>query len=176
MYGDFWDVKDPLHGRGSFGVVHDQGVHSGAENQTEEVSFRQILDGSSNTLLISEGLVPIFDGFGGPIGETIYGNMGGSLFSGYLTPNSGEPDSPIGHCPQDVDDLQYLAPCLSRGGFAWGQPSGARAYVAARSVHPGGVNASKADVSVAFFTNDINVSAWRALATRDLEEVNSTGQ
>ena len=37
-------------------------------------------DGTSQTLLISECIVPHVPDWGGPIGSTIYGNMGGGLF------------------------------------------------------------------------------------------------
>ena len=42
---------------------------------------------------------------------------------------------------------------------------------AARSLHPGGVNAAMADGSVSFFTNGIDVRLWRALGTRRGGEV-----
>ena len=41
--------------------------------------------------------------------EIVYGNMGGSLFSASLTPNSSSPDRPIGPCPQDAGDSYYQA-------------------------------------------------------------------
>ena len=37
--------------------------------------------------------------------------------------------------------------------------------ITARSRHPGGVNASKCDGSVAFYNDDIDLSVWRAMCT-----------
>ena len=44
-------------------------------------------------------------------------------------------------------------------------------HVAARSKHPGGVNASFADGSVRFVKDTINIATWRALGTRSGGEV-----
>lgn len=98
--------------------------------------------------------------------EIVYGNMGGSLFSASLTPNSSSPDRPIGPCPQDAGDSYYQAPCVSLGSNAWWTPSGQGAYAAARSKHPTGVNASMADGSVRFFSNSVDLITWRSMATR----------
>jgi prepilin-type N-terminal cleavage/methylation domain-containing protein/prepilin-type processing-associated H-X9-DG protein len=46
-----------------------------------------------------------------------------------------------------------------------------RTHLAARSYHPGGVNASFADGSVRFFKNSINLATWNALGTRAGGEV-----
>src|SRR5262249_36971110 len=136
-----------------------------------------ISDGTSNTLLLSEGVVAtITTAWGGPMGETIYGNMGGSMYSGTLTPNSTSPDRPIGPCPKDNGDTLYKAPCLSLGGNAWWTPSAAKAQVAARSYHNGGVNGALADGSVRFFSNTIDQLTWRALSTRAGGEVADSSQ
>jgi type II secretory pathway pseudopilin PulG len=128
----------------------------------------EIRDGTSNTLLLAEGLVMNDTvGWGGPIGIIIYGNMGGALFSTALTPNSSAPDRPIGPCPQDNNrDPTYTAPCRSLGGNAWWTRSGPGAYAGARSRHTGGVQAALADGGVRFFANDIDLSTWQALGTR----------
>jgi prepilin-type N-terminal cleavage/methylation domain-containing protein/prepilin-type processing-associated H-X9-DG protein len=131
------------------------------------VLLKDFTDGTSNTLFISESLVPtVVPGWGGAIGETIYGNMGGALFSAYTTPNSWIEDRPNGPCPQDpnIGDFEYPAPCLSNGGT--GGASGDRAYAAARSYHPGGVNVSFADASIRFVIDDVSQNAWRAAGTR----------
>ncbi len=56
---------------------------------------------------------------------------------------------------------------LSRAGYG---------VFAARSLHPGGVNAALADGSVRFFPNSVNVQVWRALGTRSGEETISEGE
>jgi hypothetical protein len=128
----------------------------------------KIRDGLSQTLLFSEGLAGgTTAGWGGVIAEIVYGNMGGSLFSANLTPNSTAADRPIGPCPQDEGDNYYAAPCVSLGSNAWWTPSGQGAYAGARSKHPGGVVASMADGSAHFFSNSIDLITWQSMATRD---------
>ena len=50
------------------------------------------------------------------------------------------------------------------------------AHMAARSYHPGGVNAGFADGSVRFFKNSISLPTWYALGTRSAGEVVSSDQ
>ena len=107
------------------------------------------------------------------MGEIIYGNMGGSLFSAFLTPNetvdqngNPTPDAPIGSCPRDVGDGSYSAPCQSLGPATPWQPSGQGAYAAARSRHPAGVVAATADGSTHFFSDSVDMVLWRSMATR----------
>lgn len=73
----------------------------------------------------------------------IWGQASATLFNSYLTPNSNLPD----------------AYAHSRGWFA------------ARSLHPGGVNAATADGSVRFITETIDTPTWRGLSTRGGGEV-----
>ena len=171
MYGE--DVQDGTNGPwkpGVFAVKHDQSVDSGAPIPTKGVQIAQIRDGTSNTAMISEGIAPAVSNWGGPIGSVIYGNMGGSLYSHAITPNSTSPDRIIGPCPQNQGDIEYTSPCQSIGGNAWWQPSAARAFAGARSRHPGGVNVGMADGSVKFVMDTIDLATWRYLATRSGEE------
>jgi prepilin-type N-terminal cleavage/methylation domain-containing protein len=50
------------------------------------------------------------------------------------------------------------------------QGSSKRQFFAARSHHPGGVNASLCDASVKFYNNDIDRNLWRALSSATGEE------
>jgi prepilin-type N-terminal cleavage/methylation domain-containing protein/prepilin-type processing-associated H-X9-DG protein len=133
------------------------------------VRLKDFTDGTSNTLFISESMVPTVTGWGGAIGETIYGNMGGAIFSAYRTPNSSIEDQPNGPCPQTQGDTEYLAPCKAIGGTGFGL-SGSRGNVAPRSHHPGGVNVSMADGSIRFVVDDIAENVWRAAGTRAWDE------
>ncbi len=172
MYGKAVDGTAGPWGVGVFGVVPGQSVDSGAGVKSRGPALTDVTDGTSHTLLVSEGLVSgVTNGWGGPVGEIIYGNMGGALFSASLTPNSSAADRPIGPCPQDQGDTGYKAPCQSLGGSAWFTPSASGAYVAARSKHSGGVNVALADGSVRFATNSIDLAAWRGLGTRSGGEV-----
>ncbi len=171
MYGDATDATAGPWGIGVFGVRNGQSEDPGAHVRTVGVRLGDIQDGAASTLLFSECLVcTVTPGWGGPIGEIIYGNMGGGLFSASLTPNSSVADRPIGPCPQDQGDTTYKAPCQSLGGNAWWTPSAAGAYAGARSAHAGGVNAAMADASVRFFANEIDLAVWRALGTRSGHE------
>jgi prepilin-type N-terminal cleavage/methylation domain-containing protein/prepilin-type processing-associated H-X9-DG protein len=166
MYGNATDSTTGPWGVGMFGVVAGQSVDLNAGVHTTGVQITDVSDGTSNTLMLSEGTVATVTWWGGPIGEIIYGNMGGALFSASLTPNSSAPDRVIGPCPRDQRDGLYREPCLTLGGNAWWTPSARGAHAAARSHHTGGVNAALADGSVRFFSNGIDLSLWRALGTR----------
>ncbi|GAA4442156.1 DUF1559 domain-containing protein [Bremerella cremea] len=73
----------------------------------------------------------------------IWGQASATLFNSYLSPNSNTPD----------------AYAHSRGWFA------------ARSLHPGGVNAALGDGSVRFVTETVDITTWRGLSTRGDGEV-----
>jgi prepilin-type N-terminal cleavage/methylation domain-containing protein/prepilin-type processing-associated H-X9-DG protein len=150
----------PTHWAGAFTVKQNPG---GTPPLNRLIKFKDFTDGTSNTILISETLVPtISPQWGGPIGETIYGNMGGALFSTYTTPNSSIADRVSGPCPLEQGDTGYLAPC-ERASAAGG---GAQVFAAARSAHPGGVNVTMSDGSVRFAVDDVSQRVWRALGTR----------
>jgi hypothetical protein len=149
---------------GAFAVK--QHIGAGDPKIYRPVRFKDFTDGTTNTLLLSEALVPTVPGWGGAIGETIYGNMGGALFSAYSTPNSSIADRVTGPCPQDQGDLGYIAPCETASSGGFGGHGGARAFAAARSEHPGGVNAAMSDASVRFVVDDVSLRVWRAMGTR----------
>jgi len=164
MYGTRVDTLDGTVPRGEllgiFGVKED--LDGGPVQLVPSNKLAEIADGTSNTVMLAEGLQPTVPGWGGPIGAYIYGNMGGGLFSNALTPNSTESDRPIGPCPQNQQDTEYYAPCLSLGQHpGQGNRGGAGAHAAARSNHPGGVNAALADASVRFVNEAIDTLAWR---------------
>jgi prepilin-type processing-associated H-X9-DG protein len=174
MYGLQIDNTDPQPlGKGAFGVKQRQGVDEDSRERTEEVRFSQIADGTSKTLLLSEGIVPTVPGWGGALGETIYGNMGGALFSAFNTPNSSSPDGVIGPCPDQLNDPDLRAPCVSIASASWWSQGARRSHAAARSKHPGGVNVAMADGAVAFISDSIDLIVWRSAATRAGEESQS---
>jgi prepilin-type N-terminal cleavage/methylation domain-containing protein/prepilin-type processing-associated H-X9-DG protein len=175
MYGDEVNSGAPgPWGLGVFGVTPYQTTDPAGhifdktgQPRTAGCELSKISDGASNTVLLSEALSPdSSEGWGGPIGDILYGNMGGGLFTTTITPNSTSPDRPIGPCPRDQGILSYHAPCLSLGGNAWWSRSAVGAYVGARSRHSGGVNVAMADGSVHFVSDNIDLATWRALGTR----------
>jgi prepilin-type N-terminal cleavage/methylation domain-containing protein len=107
-----------------------------------------IKDGLSNTIAVSEK----HDGE--------WWHPWGAFYTHYRTPNSSSPDdcygmkidNPDGPCTQS-------APCWTTLSFA------------ARSKHPGGFVAARADGSVDFFSNQITLGVWQALGSIDGGEI-----
>lgn len=173
-------------GKGAFSVIPRQGslnyatLNNGSSadftgKQPERVKLAKIIDGTSNTMLMSEGLVPPASGTGwaGPLGGMIYGNMGGALFSATYTPNNGLPDQLDGPCPTQQGYSDYVPPCESLRATPWGETYAPGSYALARSAHPSGVVVANTDGSVEFVTDDVDQFVWRSAATRagdDLEE------
>ena len=129
------------------------------------INYKEITDGLSNTLLVSE----IIQGKGNDLRGRIVGYADGGAFTAWQTPNAFLADvMPGGTCnPAPGDDRN--PPCSTQNGTA-GNPSTGLApvnprYLTSRSTHPGGVNSAIADGSVAFFSDSIDLQTWRALAS-----------
>jgi prepilin-type N-terminal cleavage/methylation domain-containing protein len=133
------------------------------------VRVKDVTDGTSRTVMFSEGLTPTTPGWGGVMGETIYGTMGGALFSTYETPNSTVQDPVWGHCPKPED---YVGPCRSvnGGNHPGANPGGDLTHAAARSLHAGGVNASMVDGSGRFVNDSVDRAVWKAVGTIAFDE------
>jgi prepilin-type processing-associated H-X9-DG protein len=138
--------------------------------------IEDIRDGTSKTVMFSEVTgTTISDPYATP-GDILSTSMGGSLFSLYTVPNSNTADS-IWTCAggaNGVGDTQNTAPCTPPPSFT----TDAGLFAAARSRHPAGVNVTLADGSVHFVTDDITLTVWQSLGTRDgsLANVSSAGQ
>jgi prepilin-type N-terminal cleavage/methylation domain-containing protein/prepilin-type processing-associated H-X9-DG protein len=126
-------------------------------------SISQITDGTSNTVLMSEVILPTTDSTQLHVGNALYANdlVMSIYFSSFQPPNSPNPDMqwylPAGTCAA----ASPLMPCQQN--TASGQPT----YNTARSLHFGGVNAVFADGHVSFVSNNIGQPQWAALNTRD---------
>ncbi|TWT76826.1 putative major pilin subunit [Posidoniimonas polymericola] len=132
-----------------------------------KVRLAKLSDGTSKTLLISEGVVPTENlGWGGVFGEIIYGNMGGALFNTTYGPNTGESDTVYSPCPALESDYPFQDRCKGSGHPGATSPGGTDTVAAARSHHNGGVIGAMADGSVHFFTEGIELPIWRAIGTR----------
>jgi hypothetical protein len=138
----------------------------------------KITDGTSNTLMMSEALVlPTTPGWGGPYsdGQTA---LGGQVFTGFNLPNTRECDalarqgewwtpSPTVQAAWLEQDLPppcqpvtvpaRPAPPLDATVDSNGHK---QQHIAVRSKHPGGVNASRCDGSIDFFTDDVDLRVW----------------
>ncbi len=131
-----------------------------------ETNFKSITDGLSNTLLASETIQGQTVPADGVTPETIdrRGNTWWGWSAGFETrgtPNTALPDSMQGK----VDCISELPnpPCttMNAGNLYW---------AAARSRHPGGVNAAMCDASVRFVSDDVDLATWRAASTTQGEE------
>jgi prepilin-type N-terminal cleavage/methylation domain-containing protein/prepilin-type processing-associated H-X9-DG protein len=151
---DYAGVK---YGGGPF-IMSGGGPQLGESQYPQDaivVSFDAIFDGLSNTLLVAE----IRQGANGSSdyrGMTSWGP--GSFFTTYLAPNSAQPDvaQNSGYCGHGDPDF----PCSPTSHSA-SQPMA----MAARSRHPGGVQAALCDGSVRFISNNILLSVWQAIGT-----------
>jgi prepilin-type N-terminal cleavage/methylation domain-containing protein/prepilin-type processing-associated H-X9-DG protein len=115
------------------------------------IRLQDVLDGLSNTLMFSEtvqGKQNDLRGFG-------WWN-GGAHFETYLPPNASQPDAVESNC---VPAHPLNPPCVV---FTAG--TNPRQH-AARSRHPGGVQASLCDGSVRFVANPIHLDTWRWIST-----------
>lgn len=159
------------------GIEDGAFTHSG----TRAASFS---DGLSTTLAFSEKLVGgVTPGLFTPNRDWI------DAFRGRADPRSISADEWVAYCAQRSfpSDLPAVKLDAGRtwmlGGTIYSEflvsappnaqvpDCGRRATVgigvfAARSLHPGGVNAAMADGSVRFFLNGINLGLWRSLGTR----------
>jgi prepilin-type N-terminal cleavage/methylation domain-containing protein len=130
---------------------------NGTTNVQQFGRISEITDGTSNTLMASEGLQ---GGAGDTRGMTWWGP--GAAFHTYNTPNSSA-----------ADRIQTGGGCLNQP--IMNRPcvidSAGDNQLAARSGHSGGVNAVNCDGSVRFYTNSVSVQAWRSLGTTTGGEV-----
>jgi prepilin-type N-terminal cleavage/methylation domain-containing protein/prepilin-type processing-associated H-X9-DG protein len=122
--------------------------------------FRNVTDGSSNTVAASE-LITGPDGTNDARGVWAYD--WGEQYTHHRPPNTPIPDSvyPASYCV----NTKLGAPCVANAVY-WGEQD-----YAARSFHTGGVNMLMADGSVRFAKNSINLSIWQAIASINAGEV-----
>ncbi|HEV3142387.1 MAG TPA: DUF1559 domain-containing protein [Gemmataceae bacterium] len=132
------------------------GFNNGNPSTPHFTRIAEILDGTSNTLMMSEIIVATrdsdFNTHGDIMNDDVYGS--GGWFMTLMTPNSGV--DVFQYC--QVNDDPRAAPCVP-GNFTQTQ-------VAARSRHSGGgVNVLLCDGSGRFVPNSISTSTWSALGT-----------
>jgi prepilin-type N-terminal cleavage/methylation domain-containing protein/prepilin-type processing-associated H-X9-DG protein len=135
------------------------------------IRLEEMTDGTSNTLMYSEVITPKDIGWAGSIGDcTIC--RGGQGFTTFTTPNSNVLDAMDERCPEPDPDIKCVvassAPPVGALGYL---ATVEKLYSAARSKHPGGVNAARCDGSVSFVSDDISPSAWKYLSTTQVDPV-----
>ena len=128
--------------------------------------IREFTDGTSNTVVVSEVVAGRLDALSEPINwrGTWAFPFWGAHYQHVNTPNSSAPD----HMRRCGDTSVELNCVIDTTGVGNGECAG---HIAARSWHPGGVNALHCDGSVAFFDDGIDLLIWQALATIAGEEV-----
>jgi prepilin-type N-terminal cleavage/methylation domain-containing protein len=152
---------------GGFGSVTSIRGPFRVNNTTTAITpygIRDILDGSSNTMMASEiRIVADFGSKSDARGDIWSGTTKcGYMFTTATTPNSLVPDQLDGKngCPNPTSD----PPCFQATGAQ-------REFNAARSRHAGGVDVLCCDGSVKFIKDSISLSVWRALSTKDGGEI-----
>lgn len=147
------------YGKGGYGSVHtNDGAVGGPMANNSRLSMKDIQDGTSNTLLVSElkfrtsGTNSSSDSRG----VWAYGAMSASLLTTKTGPNSATPDGVWG-CRSEPNEGM---PCVQIG-----SPY-TENYSAARSYHTAGVLGALTDGSVRFISESIALDVWQALGTR----------
>ncbi len=145
---------------GTYGSAGHVGPQDGMFFFQSSTRMRDVADGTSNTLMGSEGLSrgPGLE-YGGA-GQYWNGYWGGPLFNASQTPNTTVAER-IHTC---LSTTYRAAPCVTVGG------TGTDAGVFARSMHVGGVNVLVADGAIKFVTENIDLALWKGLATRSNSE------
>jgi len=121
--------------------------------------FREMTDGTSNTMLIGEVKI----GANAPGGD--YDHRGDifnddyccAMFMAYTTPNSRIPDQ-LGQCGKAASQVP---PCNQNS----------PRFTASRSYHPGGVNILFGDGSVKFIKDSVSLATFRAISSPSNGEV-----
>jgi len=130
-------------------------------------NFKDITDGTSKTLLMSEGRQSPRDDVDDHR-TNMHGDNGICFFTAAAPPNSGTDRWWVSGANVYCDStLDPNLPCTGTGDDAgqW--------QIIARSKHPGGVNASFCDGSVQFIPNSIDPGVWQELST--MNSGNPTG-
>ena len=131
--------------------------------------IRDIVDGTSHTMLMSEYLTGFNSSPADVRGFFMTAQAGGSLLFTKTTPNSSAPDVLVGWgynwCRAGMSRPDLNLPCAP--GFSPPVTNTATA----RSRHPGGVHVLSADGSVRFVGDAIDIDIWRAMVTIDGGEV-----
>ena len=135
---------------------HQNGMSfaNGMFHYVDGIRIGDVLDGTSNTILL---------------GETVEGHRAGqsNIWSNgnRFTSSLRSTATPLNH-PLNPDGISGLISNGSVSGAMGGQSNGGFA-----SFHPGGANFALSDASVQFLSENINLSAYRPLATCGLGEV-----
>jgi prepilin-type N-terminal cleavage/methylation domain-containing protein/prepilin-type processing-associated H-X9-DG protein len=141
-----YDTAPPATGNAPFSHIN------GNRATPRPTSWSNVIDGLSNTLLMSETLMATSHDDNDWRGD-IQNDDGVFKFMTLNTPNSSAPDV-VNWAIPNGDPLMPVTTAGSQ-------------YSAARSRHTGGVNVAMCDGSVHFINNRISLQTWQALGTMD---------
>ncbi|QDU64817.1 Type II secretion system protein G precursor [Planctomycetes bacterium Pan216] len=140
-------------------IINNSASAKGIFWHNSSTGLRDLLDGTSKTILLSEVIIrgsqPVSNAWGAGGGYWGGGAGGGYGFSTKESPNPLLPDVLYG-CKSTTFPN---SPCTATGSYA-------NPEIYARSLHPGGVNAAMGDGTVNFINNSIDAELFRALGTR----------
>jgi prepilin-type N-terminal cleavage/methylation domain-containing protein/prepilin-type processing-associated H-X9-DG protein len=141
-----WTTKPPP-AQAPFGWINDNPA------LPQKVRIGDILDGTSSTLMMSEIIMALHDADFDTRGDFLNNDPNYMTFEFMTinTPNGGA--DRMSTCIMNGDPLM---PCVKNSTFM---------HQAARSRHPGGVNAVFCDGSVQFISDGITLDTWQALST-----------
>ena len=146
-WGNAWYGENP-HPSAAAPFYHRNGNRA----DPGTVTFASIKDGTTNTLMFSEYLIAQSAQDNDWRGD-IHNDDGVFRFHTMLTPNTSSPDIIASGWFQATGDPKMPA------------TAGNQQRNAARSRHPGGVNAAMCDGSVRFVTNSVALTVWQAVGT-----------
>ena len=143
-----WGYGDNEHNP----YIGEKKYYKSAFGNNRYAKFKEFEDGMSNTMLMSEVLLPADDTYGDFRGDFMNDDGGCMNYMTVYTPNSGIDTMSCRGC----ENLDYPGPC---------QTSSETVVVSARSNHPGGVNVVRADGSVDTVSDDVSIDVWRSLGS-----------
>jgi prepilin-type N-terminal cleavage/methylation domain-containing protein/prepilin-type processing-associated H-X9-DG protein len=123
----------------------------GAFGTNHRTKVKEIKDGLSSTIFMSEVIQADGDADFDFRGDFFNNDMGAAQFMTLYTPNSGIDSMACGGGTPNIP-----GPCQMGGPV----------FVSARSRHPGGVQAAFGDGSVHFVNSEIDVNVWRGLSSK----------
>jgi prepilin-type N-terminal cleavage/methylation domain-containing protein len=124
-----------------------------------QTSFKDFIDGTSHTMLMSEVIMATPDDQFDIRGDMLNDDTPCTMFQTINTPNIGT----------DVSVFQPSTPNSENPPYT--NVGAEYMYKSARSRHPGGVNVIMADCSMTFVSDEIALSVWRAMGTMNGAEV-----
>jgi prepilin-type N-terminal cleavage/methylation domain-containing protein/prepilin-type processing-associated H-X9-DG protein len=131
--------------------VVDAPVMPGPFFHNRQFKLKNVTDGLSKTMFISEVIMALQDQYFDTRGDMLNDYNSTSVFMTINTPNSGVDYMAC------AEDSANPSPCIS--------VLSGNSYQSARSRHSGGVNVLMGDGSVHFISDEVSINLWRALGS-----------